>query len=90
MEDKMAEFTVDELVRLLKECAGADENVRLEGDILDLAFGDLGYDSLALLNTISRIQRDYGIHIDDDTILDAETPRVLLKVINETLEQPVK
>ncbi|MFD0513457.1 acyl carrier protein [Streptomyces aureus] len=43
---------------------------------------ELGYDSLALLQVIGEIQRDYGISIPDDAVVDAETPGALLALIN--------
>ncbi|REF00944.1 acyl carrier protein [Thermomonospora umbrina] len=80
-----AQFTLNDLRRILREAAGADEDVDLDGDIADVTFEDLGYDSLALLETGSRIEREYGLELDDDTITDAETPGALLKVVNERL-----
>jgi minimal PKS acyl carrier protein len=80
-----AELTIDELKYILREAAGADESVNLDGDILDLDFQDLGYDSLALLETASRIQREYGIHLDDTTVTEVGTPRALLKAVNDHL-----
>jgi minimal PKS acyl carrier protein len=74
--------TIDDLKRVLREGAGVDEDVDLDGDILDAAFDDLGYDSVALLETASRIMREYGVRIDDDAATGATTPRQLLAVIN--------
>ncbi|WP_261564683.1 acyl carrier protein [Frankia gtarii] len=76
-------FTVSDLTRLMREVAGEDESVDLDGDILDLDFADLGYDSLAILETSGRIARDYGIVLDDDALTDAHTPRVFLGLVNE-------
>lgn len=75
-------ITLDDLKRILREGAGADEGVDLDGDILDLEFADLGYDSLALMETAARITREYGIALDDDAALAATTPRSLLTVVN--------
>lgn len=75
-------ITLDDLKRILRESAGADEGVDLDGDILDLEFTELGYDSLALMETASRITREYGIALDDDAALAATTPRLLLTVVN--------
>lgn len=74
--------TLDDLRRILREGAGADENVDLDGEILDTEFTDLGYDSLALLETASRISREYAVALEDDIILAARTPRDLIKVVN--------
>jgi act minimal PKS acyl carrier protein len=84
MTDK--EFTLDDLRRILLEAAGADEATDLGADILDTAFDLLGYESLALLETGGRIEREYGVSLDDDTLTtDALTPRALIKTVNELL-----
>jgi act minimal PKS acyl carrier protein len=75
-------FALDDLRRILREAAGADEAVDLDGDIVDQAFTDLGYDSLALLETASRIEGEVGIVLDDDTVTTALTPRALIDVVN--------
>ncbi len=80
-------MTLDELTALLRECAGEDEGVDLDGDVLDTPFSDLGYDSLAVLQTTGRIERDYAIRLSDDTVAEAETPRLLLDFINESLAE---
>ena len=75
-------LTIDDLKRILRECAGADEQIDLDGDILDIEFIDLGYDSLAMLETSSRIEREYGIKLDDDIVVSATTPRAFLALVN--------
>ncbi|APE24773.1 MULTISPECIES: acyl carrier protein [Streptomyces] len=78
-------FTLDDLKRILREGAGADEGVDLDGDILDTHFETLGYESLALLETGSRIEREYSITLDDDVLSDADTPRALIEAVNAHL-----
>ncbi|MGW8765595.1 acyl carrier protein [Streptomyces sp. NPDC055815] len=78
-------FTLDDLKRILREGAGADEGVDLDGDILDSHFETLGYESLALLETGSRIEREYAITLDDDVLSDADTPRALIEAVNAHL-----
>ncbi|MEU6120006.1 acyl carrier protein [Streptomyces sp. NPDC047117] len=80
-----AVFTLDDLKRILLEGAGADEGVDLNGDILDTEFEELGYESLALLETGGRIEREYGITLDDSALTDATTPRALVEVVNAHL-----
>jgi minimal PKS acyl carrier protein len=81
----MTEFSIQDLVRLLRECAGEDESVDLDGDVVDVSFEDLGYDSLALFNTVSRIERDYSIRLPDEVVTDAKTPGHLVEMINSGL-----
>ncbi|MCX0242125.1 acyl carrier protein [Streptomyces sp. NPDC097595] len=78
-------FVLDDLRRILREAAGAEEGVDLDADILDTTFDALGYESLALLETGGRIEREYGITLDDDTLTDADTPRALIDVVNAQL-----
>lgn len=76
------DVTLEDLKRILREGAGTDENVNLDGEVLDTEFADLGYDSLALLETASRISREYAITLEDDVVIAARTPRDLIKVVN--------
>lgn len=79
------EVTLVDLTRILREGAGTDDGVDLDGAaVLDTDFNDLGYDSLAMLETAARIGREYGIAIDDDVVTATHTPRELLKVVNGT------
>jgi act minimal PKS acyl carrier protein len=78
-------MTIDDLKRILRQAAGEAEGADLDGDILDTEFADLGYDSIALMETGGRIQRERGIQLDDDTMTSAHTPRALLALVNERL-----
>jgi minimal PKS acyl carrier protein len=81
------EFTIDDLRRVLRESAGdaEDQAVSLDSDILDVTFADLGYDSLALLETSRRIELEHRIELADSMVTDAETPRSLLVFVNDSL-----
>ncbi len=79
------ELTADELKDILRTVAGEGDDGALDGNIMDSGFADLGYDSLALLETGSRIERQYGITLEDSAVTDAETPRALLEVVNDLL-----
>ncbi|MFJ9185163.1 acyl carrier protein [Streptomyces anulatus] len=78
-------FTIDDLKSILREGAGADEGVDLDGDILDAEFDALGYESLAMLETAGRIEREYGISLDEEIFADARTPRELIALVNGQL-----
>ncbi|GEC09617.1 actinorhodin polyketide synthase [Streptomyces spinoverrucosus] len=80
-------FSLDDLKRILLESAGADENIDLDGDILDTDFEELSYESLAILETCGRIERDYGISLDDSVVTEAKTPRALLEIVNTQLAE---
>ncbi|MGW0550959.1 acyl carrier protein [Streptomyces altiplanensis] len=83
------EFTIEALKQILLESAGADENIDLDGDILDTDFEALGYESLALLETGGRIEREYGISLDDDIFTDHRTPRALVAAVNACIKDAV-
>ncbi|HZR54065.1 MAG TPA: acyl carrier protein [Streptosporangiaceae bacterium] len=76
------EITLDVLARALLESAGADEHTELNNEVMDVDFDELGYDSLALLETAARLERDHGIELDDDAATSAKTPRELLELAN--------
>ncbi|MEU4089001.1 acyl carrier protein [Streptomyces aureus] len=78
-------FTLDDLKRILKEAAGVAEGVDLDGDILDTEFEVLGYESLALLEAGSLIERECGISLDEEAVNDAHTPRTFIDVVNMQL-----
>ncbi|MFB4424427.1 acyl carrier protein [Streptomyces sp. QL37] len=78
-------FTVDALKQILRDGAGADESAALDGDILDTSFDALGYESLALLETASRIERAYDISLDEEAFGEAVTPRALIDLVNSHL-----
>ena len=70
----MAGFTVDDVGRILRECAGDPDSVDLGADIGALTFEEMGYDSLALLEMAARIQREFLVDIPDDVVGDLPTP----------------
>ncbi|WP_133909886.1 acyl carrier protein [Streptomyces sp. NBC_00582] len=78
-------FTIDDLKRILHTSAGVPEGVDFDADILDVAFDNLGYESLALLETCGSIEREFGVSIDDDSMTITDTPRTLLRLVNDQL-----
>ncbi|MFD8465534.1 acyl carrier protein [Streptomyces cyaneofuscatus] len=83
------EFTHADLKRILLEGAGAEEGVDLDGDILDTDFEALGYESLALLETAGRIEREFGLSLEDDVFVTHPTPRALTAAVNAALRSDV-
>ncbi|MFG2956454.1 acyl carrier protein [Streptomyces sp. NPDC048291] len=72
----MAEFTVDDFTRILRTGAGVDQQTNLEDErAADTSLVDLGYDSLAVLELTSRIEREYAIAIPDGDLAHTLTPR---------------
>jgi minimal PKS acyl carrier protein len=79
----MSQFSLDDLRNLMREAAG--DAGQLDGDIIDVGFYELGYDSLALLEAAARIERTYGVQIGDDEVGKIETPRDFLQLVNAQL-----
>jgi act minimal PKS acyl carrier protein len=85
----MSTFTIDDLRRIMRQCAGEDEANALDGDILEVTFEELGYDSLALLETASRVERELHVTLPDETIAEAATPREFMAFVEERLAQRI-
>ncbi|MFC5827899.1 acyl carrier protein [Nonomuraea insulae] len=81
------DLTIDDLRRLLLVAAGDSDVADLHGDIADVRFEALGYDSIALLETASLIERDFGVKVGDD-IAGADTPREFLAQVNAAVGAP--
>jgi minimal PKS acyl carrier protein len=62
-----------------------DDGAEVDVATMDTEFDTLGYDSLALLETGSRIEREFGIKLDDSTMSDSATPRALIEAVNAQL-----
>ncbi|WP_030622256.1 acyl carrier protein [Streptomyces sclerotialus] len=77
------QFTIGDLEAILLAAAG-DEGIELSAS-LDVLFEELGYDSLALLEVSSRIEREYHISLDDTPVTDMDTPRMLIEAVNSRL-----
>jgi act minimal PKS acyl carrier protein len=78
-------FTAADLIEILRAAAGELDGVVVDSSLLDVRFDELGYDSLALLETGSRIERAFGIRLHDSVVAEATTPRELLDAVNATL-----
>jgi act minimal PKS acyl carrier protein len=78
----MQKFTLDDLLTIMRACAGEAESIDLDSDVLDMSFDELGYDSIALLETASRIQRSTGISSADVALSVGGTPRALVELVN--------
>lgn len=81
----MSTIELSDLTRILAECAGQDEGVDLGGDIADTPWEDLGYDSLALMETMSRIEREYRVSVPEERMESLRTPADMLVAVNALL-----
>jgi minimal PKS acyl carrier protein len=78
-------FNIDDLKRILLEGAGQPEGPGVEAATVDVEFQELGYDSLAVLETCTRIEREFGVSLDEEVLGQARTPRALVDVVNKQL-----
>ncbi|MGH3982296.1 MAG: acyl carrier protein [Pseudonocardiaceae bacterium] len=85
----MAEFSLDELKQIMRECAGEGESGNLDDDFEAVTFDHLGYDSLAVLETASRIERTYGLKLPEEELAEITTPGSLVAFVNDRLREKV-
>lgn len=81
----MSAFALDDLMRLLASDPAHEEADDLTEAALDEDFTELGYDSLALLELLSKVQREYGLKLPDDAVEQMSTPRSAIDLINAKL-----
>jgi act minimal PKS acyl carrier protein len=82
----MPHLTMTDLQRLLVASAGAPEGVAPGADISDVPFEDLGYDSLALIETVTKMSREVGVAVDHTDLIAVPTPRQFLAGVNAQLQ----
>jgi len=83
----MQVLTMDELYTIMLESAGAWNPAEHATEVADTAYPQLGYDSLALLEILIRIERAFGVSLPEDTVLSTETPRATLAAVNAKLSE---
>jgi act minimal PKS acyl carrier protein len=85
----LLQITVSDLGAIMRQCAGEDEDgVPLE-QAPDEPFGNLGYDSIALIETFGKIERDYGVELRDEKVGRIDTARELVELVNSLLQLKV-
>lgn len=78
----MAALTIEGFKRIVRSTVGVDDSVDLDGNIEDVPFSDLGYDSLAVLEISNKIRKEHGLDIPEDVITDLRTPRMMIDYVN--------
>jgi minimal PKS acyl carrier protein len=78
-------MSIDDLRGILIACAGGDDLDALHGDISGMSFEELGYDSLALIETAAKLKLEHGVTIPDEEITEVGTPNELLSLINDRI-----
>jgi act minimal PKS acyl carrier protein len=82
------EFTIKDLRRIMHESAGEGEGGGIDVATADIEFGELGYESVALLEAASRIEREFDVILDDSILFNSATPRDLIGAVNGQLSVP--
>lgn len=78
----MSRFTVDDVRRILRDCAGEPDSTSLDDDFSAVSFEEMGYDSLAVLEMAARIQQEVLVAIPDEVIVDLVTPDAVVNYVN--------
>ena len=79
-------ISLTNLEEFLNASTGQEEPITLDRSMMDVDFDDLGVDSLAILELVDRIQEAYHLSIDDETVPELRTPRMMLDHVNARLE----
>ncbi|MVU81323.1 actinorhodin polyketide synthase [Nocardia sp. ET3-3] len=80
-------FDLEALRNILRACAGEPDGIDLASDIGEMTFEDLGYDSIALMETAASVEREFGIAIADDDLVDIETPTAFVDWVRDRLDR---
>ncbi|ATL66263.1 acyl carrier protein [Nocardia terpenica] len=71
----------DVLAALIASAGEPEAQVRSE-ELLDTTFEELGYDSLALIESVSRLEKRFAVTIPDHLVMDCRTFRELVERAN--------
>lgn len=82
-------ITFDDVHRALVDGSGADDATALFDELKTQSFDELGYDSLAVLETGLRLRRETGATVADADIAGAQTADELVMLINDSLSAGV-
>lgn len=80
----MTALTLPTLRQLLADAAGASDAEAATENYGDQPFVDLGYDSLALMESAAMLKRRHGIEIPEDVLGELTTPNEMLAYVNST------
>ncbi|GAA3507468.1 acyl carrier protein [Streptomyces showdoensis] len=83
----MTQLTTDRLMEIIRECAGEGDPVAGDRSPEELEFTALGYDSLALLETASRLEREFQVSLEEEEFGLAKTPAQLTALVNRLLTE---
>ncbi|GAA2124644.1 acyl carrier protein [Actinomadura napierensis] len=86
----MKELTLDDLKGALRAAAGEAETLEDgSADLLEVPFSELGYDSLAVMETTAQVERMLGIELPEEETAELKTPREYLEFVNARIGETV-
>ncbi|MGX4692060.1 acyl carrier protein [Streptomyces sp. JNUCC 63] len=78
-------MTFEDLKAIVSRCTGELDGLDLTEADLGTSFTEIGYDSLAVLEIASQIQREYGLQIPDEAIETMDSPKAVIDYVNTSL-----
>jgi minimal PKS acyl carrier protein len=81
----VSSINIEQVWTLLRQSVGVDESVSLGEEMAHRDFAELGYDSLAVLHIVSRIEQEYGVSIDEDAAVGLTTAADIVTFVNQHL-----
>ncbi|MFB4301864.1 acyl carrier protein [Actinomadura sp. NTSP31] len=86
----MKELTLDDLKDALRAAAGEAEALQDgSADLLEVPFSELGYDSLAVMETTAQVERKLGVELPEEETAELKTPREYLEFVNARIGESV-
>ncbi|MFJ8107281.1 acyl carrier protein [Streptomyces sp. NPDC096132] len=81
----MSTISFEDLKAIMSRCIGELDGQEITENDLGTSFTDLGYDSLAVLEIASQVQREYGLKIPDEAIESMDSPQAVIDYVNTSL-----
>ncbi|MFI8089631.1 acyl carrier protein [Streptomyces sp. NPDC086080] len=81
----MSSISFEDLKAIMNRCTGELDGEELKEADIATPFTDIGYDSLAVLEIASQLQREYGLQIPDEAIEEMVSPKAVLDYVNANL-----
>jgi act minimal PKS acyl carrier protein len=81
----MIEITLEDLVQIMRKCAGEDENLIANDAVANTDFEELGYDSLALMAASSEVEKNYGVAVDEGELAEIRNLASFVELVNKKL-----
>lgn len=78
----MVEITLEDLIEVMRDCAGEDENLTANDVVANTDFDELGYDSLALMAASTMVEKKYSVTIGEDELARTRTLASFVDLVN--------